>query len=648
MNIMTAIARFRPAMRGQGRKFTLAALLLAVAAVCEIVAVFVLADVIDGALGSNTVGSFAKLAGLWLGITAISTAADYYGQVIAVSVSERVVLRLRDNLFAHVQRLHPVMHRRLGLGNLVTRHSSDLEAVEYLVGSGVMQLIIAIANTLGLVVAAFIMSWQVALVALTAVPVLWAVSAIFARRQVEVTRDERGANSDIADSVESALIGHETAVAYNQQGREFDRLHRHGVAWFAARLAQTRVEAGFGAVMGFGQVVVTLAIAVAGVWQVREGNLTVGQLLALTGYLGLLYPKMQEIADTRLAIASAVVSAERVAEILDVDPAEHDAEKTLTPLTPSSAAEGVAVQMRGVTLHRGEKAVLDHADLDLQPGRITALVGPSGTGKTSMASLLCRFEHPEEGTIHLGSDDYATLSGRDIRDRVTLLPQTPVIKGASVADNIAYGSAEADRAKIVDAAIAADADSFIQGLPDGYDTVLHDGGLTLSGGQRQRIAMARAMLRNTPVLILDEPTVGLDDATVTRIIDPLRRIAEGRTTLLITHDQRITAIADRVVELSAGTLQDRTPSASAPERTASPSAPDRTASSAQDRALTVVPEERNPWIAPEDLSAAAPTAAVTQISPTRGHTPAADTRSAYSPAEGAKHRRATEPFAIRT
>ncbi|MEP9413475.1 ABC transporter ATP-binding protein [Gordonia sp. VNQ95] len=572
MNATTAIRRFLPAMRGQWKRFAFAGVLLGVAAVCEIISVFVLADVVDGALNSDSALAFAKLAALWLGLTVISTAADYHGQIISVGVSENVVLRLRDRLFAHVQRLHPVVHRRLGLGNLVTRHSSDLEAVEYLVGSGVMQMIIALTNTIGLVIAAFIMNWQVALVALAAVPMLWACSAIFARRQVAVTRDERGANADIADAVQTALIGHETAVAYNQQQREHRTLHEHGTAWRAARLSQTRVEAGFGAVMGFGQVVVTLAIAVAGVWQVRQGNLTIGQLLALTGYLGLLYPKMQEIADARLAIASAAVSAERVAEVLDLEPTEHDAADAAdaaplparpgpgaNPTLASSPRRGLPVSLRGVTLHRGAAAVLDRVSLDLRPGSVTALVGPSGVGKSTLASLLCRFEHPDSGTIRLGDDDYGALTGQYIRDVVTLLPQTPIIKGATVAENIAYGAPTATRAQIVRAAIAADADPFIQSLPDGYDSILDDGGLTLSGGQRQRIAMARAMVRDTPVLILDEPTSGLDDASVGRVLAPLARIAAGRTTLLITHDRRVTDIADRVVELRDGRLRDRSP-----------------------------------------------------------------------------------------
>ncbi|QIK45925.1 ABC transporter ATP-binding protein [Gordonia hongkongensis] len=552
MTAREAYLRFLPALRGEGPRFTLAATLLLIATACEVIAIFVLSDVIDGALSADSALQFARLAALWLLITAISTAADYYGQVAAVGVSERVVLRLRNRLFAHVQRLSPVIHRRFGLGDMVTRHSSDLEAVEYLIGSGVMQLIVAVTNTIGLVVAALIMSWQVAVVAIAAVPALWAVSAFYGRRQTLVTRDERTANAGIAVAVQSALSGHETAVAYNQQNREQARLHHYGFTWLGARLSQTRIEAGFGAVMGFGQVVVTLAIAVAGVWQVRQSALSVGELIALTGYLGMLYPKMQELAEVRLSLASAAVSAERIGELLDLAPTDADCDDAITDLGPDHT-----VSMREVTLRRGETTVLDRVSLDLHPGTITALVGPSGAGKSTLASLLCRFDRPDAGTITLGEFDYAALSGRAIRDHVTLLPQQPIIKATTVADNIAYGRPDATRAEIISAAIAADADPFINELPDGYDTPLDEDGLTLSGGQRQRIAIARAILRDSPVLVLDEPTSGLDDETAQRILEPLRRLAHGRSTLLITHDPRVTEIADEVAELRDGVLTSR-------------------------------------------------------------------------------------------
>ncbi|GAB04922.1 ATP-binding cassette domain-containing protein [Gordonia amarae] len=538
----------RFATAGEGSRYLGAGTLLLVAATAETLSVFVLADIINGTLAATTFADVAVLAAVWLGITVASTAADYTGQLTALGVSERVVLRLRDNLFAHTQRLSVAAHRRYGVGDLVTRHSDDLDAVEHLLGSGLLQLAVATMNVVGLAVVAFVMNWQVAVVALAAIPALWWASAWFARRQTSATRHERLANSDIAVAVTTALTGHETAVAYNQQAREHRDLHLRGKAWMAARLAQSRVELGFGSVLGVGEVLVTLAIAITGAWQVRAGNLSVGELLALTGYLALLYPKMQEIADTRLSMAAATVSAERVLAVLAELPGDTD-RADAQPLRT-----GGTVEIRDVTVHRDHGPVLDGVSLTLEPGRIVALTGPSGAGKSTLAALLTRFVRPDSGTITVAGTDIGGVTAQSLREHLTLLPQQVTLKAGTIADNIAYGRPRATTADVIDAAIAADADRFIRALPDGYGTRLTEDGLTLSGGQRRRLAIARAILRDSPVLILDEPTTGLDDASAQRILEPLRRLAAGRTTLLITHDDAVAAIADDVVHLQNGRL----------------------------------------------------------------------------------------------
>lgn len=552
MSPLQAFVRFRGLLAGEGRPLGRAVTYLLAGAGIEIAGVFLFSDVIDSAVTATSAAAFVGSAAIWAAVTLAGIAMEYLGQFTSISVSERVVLRLRSRLYRHVQRLDPTVVRRIGVGDLVARHTSDIEEVEQGIGSGVIQGIVTLVSAVGLAVAALIMSWQLAVIALVSIPVLVLISRWFSERQQRATQTERDAYSAIAVAATESIAGLETTVAYNQQARERARLHGYGDRWRQARLAQSRIEFRFGAANSVVNLLVSILIATFGAWQIRHGHLTVGQLVALTGYLGYLYPKIQDIADLRLRLTTAGVSARRVAEILDTAPTHAD-----EPGSGGAVANADAFVMDEVDFgyDDGGGAVLSKVSLRVERGQVVAIVGPSGAGKSTIAKLATRFQNPAAGRILLGDTDISTVDAHTVRDHVTLLPQQPTLRSGTVADNIGYGHPHATTEEISAAARAADVSSFAAELPDGLHSWIDDGALTLSGGQRHRIAVARALLRGGDVMILDEPTTGLDDAAVERLIGPLRQLATGRSTILITHDQRLARIADEVYELRSGRLE---------------------------------------------------------------------------------------------
>jgi ABC-type multidrug transport system fused ATPase/permease subunit len=284
---------------------------------------------------------------------------------------------------------------------------------------------------------------------------------------------------------------------------------------------------------------------------VRSGAVSPGDLLVFTAYLSTLYKPIRKMSSMTSRVAKATASGERLLEILDLRPEIADA---------VDAVENHAVighlALEGVTFgYPGAGPVLKDATLRLCPGETVALVGGSGMGKSSVGKLLMRFYDPQGGRVTVDGHDIRDIALGSLRDQIAVVMQEAVLFAASVRDNIAYGRLEASEDEIIAAATAAGADAFIQRLPDGYDTILGERGESLSGGQRQRIAIARAILRDAPILILDEPLSGLDADTARDLVGALKGVAKGRTTLLIAHDALSLTLADRVVELNDGQFQ---------------------------------------------------------------------------------------------
>ncbi|MFD5543661.1 ABC transporter ATP-binding protein, partial [Streptomyces sp. NPDC127079] len=444
---------------------------------------------------------------------------------------------------------------RYGTGDLVSRLTGDVEAVETLVASAPVELLTSAVSALVFAAAALRTSWRLALITFAAAPLIWLGARVFGTLMRTATRAERDSNGRLASLLEESLANMPLVQAYSRQQAEHAKVHREGRNWMRAGLRQIRLSSVYGPLGELLETVSVLTVIGAGAWQISAHHLSTGGLLAFAAYLGYLHPRLQELGELVVGASSATAACERLVEVLHAGPpARPTTTATTAPVVPSAPVRGaVTFEDVGFAYPGGRRPVLDRVHLEVPPGLLVAVTGPSGAGKSTLAALLLRFLEPTRGRILLDGQDIAALPVDEVRAHITLLPQESMLFDGTVRENIRYGRPDATDAQVRAAAVAADAHDFVTALPDGYDSPVGRRGNALSGGQRRRVALARAMLRDTPVLVLDEPTTGLDDSATARIMGPLRRLTAGRTTVLITHDLRLIAQADLVLHLDDGT-----------------------------------------------------------------------------------------------
>lgn len=579
LNVLTAMRRFAPVMAGQRWKLAVSVLLFFVEVGMSVITVMVFADIVDNVLVTGDLSKLWVPLAIWAAASLVSAAASYGGNVISGLVTERILLRLRDRLYAHTQRLAPHTRRQFETGDLIARHSGDVDEIEHLVSSGIVQGSIAIGSTIIYAVAAFVTRWDLALLAFILAPLLWLVSRWFGRVVKTAARRERKANGRISSRINEGVTHAISIQADNQGERDRRRVLTESRNWRNARVSELKANAAFSETVTIVEMLCMMAVLAVGAWQISRGNASIGTLIALTGYLGYMYPNIQTLGGLVVSVTSATASAERVAEVLDApiaitdrdepeapealalatsdaDSAEVHPDERLDPSATGPVASSVGIDVEHLTFTYPDsvRRVLDDVDLSIAPGDFVALLGESGSGKSTLMYLLLRFYDPDTGSIRLNGTDIRSMTLRQLRAHMAVLPQRVALFNLSIADNIRYGRPEATDDEVVAAAVAADAAGFINELPEGFDTQLRDGGSNLSGGQQQRIALARAFLRDTPLLILDEPTTGLDAGTTQRVLAPMERLARSRTTLLITHDDKVAAVADYTITVQDGKL----------------------------------------------------------------------------------------------
>ncbi|SFE95395.1 ABC transporter ATP-binding protein [Streptomyces mirabilis] len=549
--VREAFARFWPLTRGDRTWLLLIIGCVVVAALAETASILLFAQLTDHALKAGSLSAFWEPAGAWLGVAVIGAIVGYLGNSLAVWTAERFVLRLRASVFRHVQDLPPDFFQKHRQGDLVERLTGDVEAIEQMVVSGVVGTVSAAFSVVFYATAALWLRWDLALVTFLLAPLFLVAARRFAGRIKTASQEERAADGAITSVVEESLGNVVLTQAYNRRRAEEKRLDREARAWMRASVRGARASEMYEQFVEVVETLCVLAVIGLGAWEISKGRMSLGQLLAFAAFLGYLYPPIRNLGQLGLTLTAATAGAERIQEILDTEPAVAEPAEPVRdwPVHGWVSFHGASFRYPGA-----DRESLHDVTFTAGPGELVIVTGPSGAGKSTLSKLLTRFYDPTGGVVCLDGVPLPDVSLEFLRENVALLPQETLILHGTIRENIECGRPGASQADIERAATDAVAHDFISALPDGYDTEIAPGTATLSGGQLQRIAIARAMLRAAPVLVLDEPTAGLDSIAARRVVQPLRRLMAGRTTIMITHDLSLAPDADRILVVDGGRL----------------------------------------------------------------------------------------------
>jgi ABC-type multidrug transport system fused ATPase/permease subunit len=520
--------------------------------------------VIDGILADRN-GSFdltsadvrqlALVAAAVVAIALVSALASYTGELSLKLAGERIAHDLRVQMYAHLQRLSLAFHDRRQKGDLVARLTEDANAVGTLFSESIGTMAQAVLVLVGMAIVAFLIDPVLGLAMFSIAPVLGVVTVHYRRLVKQTARKQRKREGELASLAAESLSAMRVVKAFGSESYEEERVTKQSAERRRFGMLAAGYEARFsGAVDVLGAVAIA-TVLVIGTLRVAAGVISVGDLVVIAQYARRMYRPLSDLAKQSTKAARSMARAERVAEILSADEVLED-----RPGAYAGGRASGAVELRDVSFaYEPGRPVLEHISLDVPAGSRVAFVGASGAGKSTIGALVARFYDPHEGAVVIDGRDARDCSLDWLRDQVGLLLQDTVLFNGTVAENIAYGT-DASREQIIRAATRADADGFIGALPGGYDSPLGPQGVGLSGGQRQRMGIARVLLRDPPILLLDEPTTGLDAASEAQVMEGLAGLMRDRTTVLITHSITLARTADRVVVLDGGRIvQDGPP-----------------------------------------------------------------------------------------
>ncbi len=508
--------------------------------------------IIDDVIGARQLDRLLPLIVGMVVVYALSAVTEFGDQYLRHTVGERFLYDLRVRIYDHLQRLSLAFFERTSTGELMSRVSNDVNALEQFVTHGTILTAVAAIRLVGAAVVLLTLEWRLALVALLPVPFIAIGLRYFNRRARPIYRRVRDRLGDINARLQDDLAGIRVIQAFGQEEAELTRFRNISSTYMAERIASIRTWSSFFPGLGFLAALGGVLVLGAGAGMVVQGQLTLGTLVAFLSYIVSFYEPVRRLTDIDNILQQAGAAADRIFELLDELPEIQDA-----PGAVALAQVKGEVTFDDVHFSYSEgDEVLHDVDFHVAPGEVVALVGPSGAGKTSIANLLCRFYDPTHGSVRVDGHDLREVQLRSLRSHVSVVLQDTFLFNASVRENLLYGKPDATEDELVAATKAAYAHDFILALPEGYDTEIGERGVKLSGGQRQRLALARAILTDPRILILDEATSSVDAEAEYLIQQALERVLEGRTALVIAHRLSTIRNADKIIALDGGRIRE--------------------------------------------------------------------------------------------
>jgi ABC-type multidrug transport system fused ATPase/permease subunit len=505
-----------------------------------------------GELASHRILLLGLTVAAGLVVAVIGGAIHVLNSYVNTKLEQRIIADFRGDLFRHTERLSVAYRDQVSTARLMYAINFEATAAGSLVLS-IQPLAQAFLTVIGMVWISFTIDSSLALLSLAVVPLLYWAIRYYATHIQQRLLHVKGMEADCLSIVHDAVSMLPVITAFQREDHELERFKTRTGHAIDARVDVTVRQTLFSLAVTTTIAIGTAMVLGLGAYHAIQGRVTAGELLVVLAYIAAVYKPLETISYTVGALQDNLVGLRMAFHVLDTEPVVQEA-----PNAISIGRAGGAIRFEGVQFeYPGREGTLSDISLDVEPGQVVAIVGPTGAGKTTLMNLIPRFYDPQRGRVLIDGHDVRTLTLESLRRQISMVPQEPVLFSGTIADNIRYGRLRASMDEIINAARAANAHDFIERLPNGYETDIGERGVRLSGGERQRICVARAFLRDAPILILDEPTSSIDSKTESLILDALDELMVGRTTFMIAHRLSTVRHADLIATLDRGALVEQ-------------------------------------------------------------------------------------------